>query len=97
MPGANDISGDHVGADAATTLARRVAGYGLHFDLLQVLDGRSAFALYQHNTAEHQGLQFDEHVATVCEVQDNRIVAIDTLVSDLGSFDRFFCGSGVSR
>lgn len=70
--------------------ARLVASYGMHFDLLYVLYSQTNMALSQHNTAEHGGRRFDQHVATVCRLRGAQICQIETFVSDLDGFNRFF-------
>ncbi|GJG86758.1 hypothetical protein tb265_19390 [Gemmatimonadetes bacterium T265] len=90
LPGDNAVSGPAEGADAVVARARLIATYGMKFDLEHVVASRSNMALLQHNTAECGGRRFDEHVATVCRLRGDRISEIETYVSDLAGFDRFF-------
>ena len=65
LPGENAISGAAEGADAVVARARLIASYGMRFELQYILVSRSDMALSQHNTAQRDGRQFDQHVATV--------------------------------
>ncbi len=51
LPGDNTISGTANGADAVVDRARKIAGYGLNFELLHILISRDNVALSLHNTA----------------------------------------------
>ena len=90
LPGDNAIFGEANDADAVVARARLIARYGMRFDLRYVLVSRSNMALSQHNTAESGGSRFDQHVATVCRLRGNQICEIETFVSDLDGFNRFF-------
>jgi uncharacterized protein len=50
LPGNNTISGTANGADAVVDRARKIASYGLNFELLHILVSRNNVALSLHNT-----------------------------------------------
>src|SRR5215471_14447698 len=83
LPGDNRISGTAEGIDAVIARAELIASYGLTFTLEHVLVSRNNMALALHNTARRGSLVLDEHLATVCTIQDGRIAAIETYLSDL--------------
>lgn len=47
-------------------------------------------ALALHNTARRGDLELDEHLATVCTVQDGRVTRIETYLSDVDGMNAFF-------
>ncbi len=51
LPGDNTISGTAVGAEAVVERAKKIASYGLDFELLHILVSRENMALSLHNTA----------------------------------------------
>ena len=90
LPGDNTISGTAVGGDAVVERAQLIAGYGLSFELENILLSRDNMALGLHNTAERDGVRLDEKLATVCRLRDGRIAEIETFLSDVPGMDRFF-------
>jgi hypothetical protein len=90
LPGDNTISGTANGADAVVDLARKIAGYGLNFELLHILVSRDNVALSLHNTAQQDERILDEHLATVCRLKDGKIAAIETFLSDVDAMNAFF-------
>jgi uncharacterized protein len=90
LPGDNTISGTANGADAVVDRARKIAGYGLNFELLHILVSRDNMALSLHNTARQGDRVLDEYLATVCRLQDGKIAAIETFLSDVSGMNAFF-------
>ena len=90
LPGSNAVSGPVQGADAVVERARKIAGYGLKFELLHILSSRTDVALHLHNTAERKGVKLDEYLATVLRVEGGKIIAIETFLSDVVGMDAFF-------
>ncbi|MER8184641.1 nuclear transport factor 2 family protein [Kitasatospora sp. NPDC094015] len=90
LPGDNTISGTVVGADAVVERARKIASYGLRFELLHVLVSRENMALSLHNTAQRPDAVLDEYLSTVCRLRDGRIAEIETYLSDVPGMDAFF-------
>ncbi|WP_419828178.1 nuclear transport factor 2 family protein [Sphingomonas sp.] len=90
LPGDNAISGIAVGGDAVVERARLIASYGLSFQLENILLSRDNMALALHNTGERDGVQLDEHLATVCRLRDGCIAEIETFLSDVPGMNRFF-------
>ena len=90
LPGDNTISGTANGADAVVDRARKIAGYGLNFELLHILVSRDNVALSLHNTARQGDRVLDEYLATVCRLKDGKIAAIETFLSDVDGMNAFF-------
>ena len=90
LPGDNTISGTAIGADAVVERGRKIASYGLNFELLHILVSRDNVALSLHNTARQDDRVLDEYLATVCRLKDGRIAEIETFLSDVDSMDAFF-------
>ncbi|MGI5231341.1 nuclear transport factor 2 family protein [Actinoallomurus sp. CA-142502] len=90
LPGDNTVSGTVVGADAVVRHAKKIAGYGLDFQLLHVLVSRENVALSLHNTARRDDAVLDEHLSTVCRLRDGRIADIETYLSDVPGMNAFF-------
>ncbi len=90
LPGDNTISGTAIGADAVVERGRKIASYGLNFELLHILVSRDNVALSLHNTARQSDRVLDEYLATVCRLKDARIAEIETFLSDVDSMDAFF-------
>ncbi|MFD4635449.1 nuclear transport factor 2 family protein [Streptomyces sp. NPDC058284] len=90
LPGDNTISGTADGADAVVERARRIASYGLNFELLHILVSRENMALSLHNTARREDAVLDEYLATVCRLRDGRIASIETYLSDVPGMNAFF-------
>lgn len=91
LPGESAVSGTVVGADAIVEQVRRIAGYGVRFELVRVLVGRDHLALSLHNTARRGEIALDEHLATVCRLREGRIVEIETYLSNVPGMNAFFC------
>ena len=90
LPGDNQISGTVVGVDAVIARVELISSYGLTFAPLHVLVSRDNVALNLHNTARRGDLVLDEYLATVCTIQDGRVVAIETYLSDVDGMNAFF-------
>lgn len=90
LPGSNAISGPAQGADAVVERTRKIAGYGLTFELLNILSSRTDVALHLRNTAARDGVKLDEYLATVLRIEGEKIVAIETFLSDVVGMNAFF-------
>ncbi|WP_020498597.1 nuclear transport factor 2 family protein [Sciscionella marina] len=90
LPGDNRISGTAHGVDEVLARAELIASYGLNFALEHVLVSRDNMALALHNTARRGELVLDEHLATVCRIEDGVIASIETYLSDLDGMNAFF-------
>lgn len=90
LPGNNTISGTANGADAVVDRVRKIAGYGLNFELLHILVSRDNVALSLHNTAQQGDRVLDEYLATVCRLKDGKIAAIETFLSNVDGMNAFF-------
>lgn len=90
LPGENRISGPAIGAEAVVARAELIASFGLNFELKHILVSRDNVGLSLHNTARRGDLVLDEHLATVCNLRDGKIAAIETYLSDLPGMNAFF-------
>lgn len=90
LPGTSSISGDARGIDAIHRRAQTIVNHGMRFELKHILVGLHGVAASLHNTAEHQGMVFDLHLATVMRIRDGKVVALDTYMSDVDMLNGFF-------
>ncbi|WP_030608046.1 nuclear transport factor 2 family protein [Streptomyces sclerotialus] len=90
LPGDNTISGTAEGADAVVERAKKIASYGLDFELLHILVSRENMALSLHNTARRGEVRLDEYLSTVCRLRDGKIASIETYLSDVPGMNAFF-------
>jgi ketosteroid isomerase-like protein len=90
LPGHNQISGTAEGIDAVIARAQLIASYGVSFTLQHVLISRDNMALSLHNEARRGDLLLDEHLATVCRIDDGKITAMETYLSDVDGMNKFF-------
>ncbi len=90
LPGDNTISGTAEGAEAVVERAKKIASYGLNFELLHILVSRENMALSLHNTACRDGILLDEYLSTVCRLRDGKIAGIETYLSDVPGMNAFF-------
>ena len=84
LPGQASTSGEAVGVASVVVRADRITSSGVEFNLKNVLFGQSGFALSLNNRAQRGELILDEHLATVCTVEDGKITRIDTYLPDIG-------------
>ena len=90
LPGDNTVSGRVEGAGAIVEQVRKIAGYGLSFELLHILVSARNVALSLHNTARRDDVVLDEHLATVCTLRDGKVEFIETYLSDVDGMNAFF-------
>ncbi|MDT7811122.1 MAG: uncharacterized protein QOJ42_1038 [Acidobacteriaceae bacterium] len=90
LPGSSRISGEARGVEAVITRCGLITSYGLDFGLKHVLYGQFGFALSLNNTAKRGDRVLDEHLATVCSLQNRQISRIDTYLSDVPMANAFF-------
>lgn len=90
LPGTSIISGEAIGIDAVVGRAQLIVDFGVSLQLNHVLYGMYGFALSVHNQAVRNGIQLDEHLATVCLLKDGKIAAINTYLSDVPGVNAFF-------
>jgi hypothetical protein len=72
------------------TRAELIASYGVRFALQNVLVSRDNMALSLHNTARRGDVILDEYLATVCQIEEGKITAIETYLSDVEVMNAFF-------
>ncbi|MFB8179162.1 nuclear transport factor 2 family protein [Streptomyces sp. NPDC055966] len=90
LPGDNAVSGTADGAEAVVERAKKIASYGLDFELLHILVSPENMALSLHNTARRGEVRLDEYLSTVCRLRDGKIASIETYLSDVPGMDAFF-------
>ena len=90
LPGDNAISGRVEGAGAIVDHVRKIAGYGVSFELLHILVSARNVALSLHNTGRRGDVVLDEHLATVCRLRDGKVECIETYLSDVDGMNAFF-------
>ena len=93
LPGVSIISGEIKGAEAIIHRAQQIVNHGVSMELKNILYGQYNFALSIHNQASKEDLILDEYLATVCTVCNEKIVKIETFVSDVEGVNAFFTGS----
>ena len=90
LPGRSQISGRAEGVAAVIARAQKIVSYGLSFRLEHMLFGQDGVAIALNNTARRGDLVLDEHLATVMTLQDGKITAINTYLSDIDMANAFF-------
>jgi ketosteroid isomerase-like protein len=90
LPGNSAVSGKTVGVDAAIARIDKIASYGVTFNLKHILTGPHGFALSLNNTGKREGAVLDQHLATVCEMQEGKIHRIHSYLWDIPMLERFF-------
>lgn len=90
FPGDNVISGTARGIDEIVAKALLIGSYGVVIRLEYFMLGRTSFILKLHNTAQRGSLVLDEHLGTVCTVQNGLIATADTHLSDIDGMNAFF-------
>ena len=90
LPGVSIISGEIKGADAIIQRAQQIVNHGVSMELKNILYGQYNFALSIHNQATKGNLILDEYLATVCTLQNEKIIKIETFVSDVDGVNAFF-------
>jgi ketosteroid isomerase-like protein len=90
LPGNSAVSGKTVGVDAAIARIDKIASYGVTFNLKHILTGPHGFALSLNNTGKREGAVLDQHLATVCEMQEGKIHRIQSYLWDIPMLERFF-------
>ena len=90
LPGRSSISGRAEGVAAVIARAQKIVSYGLSFQLKHLLFGQDGVTLSLHNTARRGNLVLDEHLATAMTLQEGKITAINTYLSDIDMANAFF-------
>ncbi|HEY4417717.1 MAG TPA: nuclear transport factor 2 family protein [Verrucomicrobiae bacterium] len=90
LPGNSLISGAAEGIDAVIQRSQMIVDYGVNFNLKHILIGHTGVTLSLHNTARRGNLLFDEHLATVLDLQNGKVSAINTYLSDVEMLNQFF-------
>lgn len=83
LPGSSRISGEAHGVEAVISRCQLITSYGLNFARKHVLYRQFGFALSLNNTAKRGDPVLDEHLATVCSLREEKIIRIDSYLSDV--------------
>ncbi|MDT7729666.1 MAG: uncharacterized protein QOI21_6242 [Actinomycetota bacterium] len=89
MPGHSRISGVAIGPQAVVARAKIIDAANLTVEPQHMLIGYQSIVATIHNTAE-KPLPLDEWLALVFTVQSGLIATIDTHLSDIPMFERFY-------
>ncbi len=91
LPGNGKISGTAIGPDAIVNRLKAIIDSGIRTTLHHVLIGQNGVTLSLHNNAvNNDGLVLDEELATVLTVKEERVIKIDTYLSDVPMMERYF-------
>lgn len=90
LPGNSIVSGMAKGRWAVLNRIRQLRHFEAHFELLSLLYGVDGFALSLHGTAKRKDECWDEYLAVVCQVELGKIYWIETMLSNVGSINRYF-------
>ena len=88
--GSASISGEARGADGIMQPARAIASYGVKVEVLHAVYGFSGLAMILHNTGKSGDRILDKHLAAVFSFRGDRIVRLDTYLSDVSMMKKVF-------
>ncbi|WP_024519618.1 nuclear transport factor 2 family protein [Bradyrhizobium sp. Tv2a-2] len=91
FPGSSRISGEAHGLEQIMKRARTIAEFGVKVEIQHAtfdLAGRVSMIL--HNTAFRNGRNLDERVSAVFTLRGDKIVRLDTYLSDVAMAETFF-------
>jgi hypothetical protein len=90
FPGKSAISGEAVGVKAVIARAKVIASSGLHLETVRAVYSRDGIALILHQRATSGQIMFEQHIAAVFIFRGDKIIALDTHLSDVAMADKFF-------
>jgi hypothetical protein len=90
FPGKSMVAGEAVGVKPIIARARLIASFKLNVEIVRAVYSQYGIALILHNTATHGKIMFDEHIAAVFIFRGDKIVGLDTHLSDVAMADAFF-------
>ena len=90
LPGSSLVSGLAKGVQGILGRARTIVEYGVSLEIQHVVLGYEGVALLLHNTGSRNGRVLDEYLTTVCTLRDDKIVRLDTYISDVPMVDAYF-------
>jgi uncharacterized protein len=90
LPGSSLVSGLVKGVQGILERARTIVEYGVSLEIQHVVLGYEGVALLLHNTGSRNGRVLDEYLTTVCTLRDDKIVRLDTYISDVPMVDAYF-------
>jgi ketosteroid isomerase-like protein len=83
LPGASQVSGEAVGADAIVARGQLLGEHGVNFKLLHVVYGYDGMGVMLHNTGKCKGKILNEFLSTIFKLQGDKICWIDTYIADV--------------
>src|SRR5262249_24553679 len=90
LPGTSLMSGEAHGVEAILRRSEILSSFNVEIEIQHVVFGLNDVALLLHNTGEQDAAVLDEHLATVCRLDGNKIRRLDTFISDVPMLNSFF-------
>jgi ketosteroid isomerase-like protein len=90
LPGTSLVSGIAKGVEGILKRARTIVDYGANVEIQHVVVGYEGVALLLHNTGKRNGRILDEYLTTVCTLREDKIVRLDTYISDIAMVNAYF-------
>jgi len=90
LPGSSAMSGEAHGVDAILKRSEILHAYGVKIEIEHVVYGFRDVALHLHNTGKRDSMILDEYLTTVCHLGGQKILRLDTFISDVEMLNDFF-------
>ncbi len=90
FPGESRISGEVHGVDGVMKRAQTIASYGVKVEVGHMVYGFSGVGVILHNTGNKDGRVLDEQVVAVFAFRGDRLLRLDTHLSDVAMAEAFF-------
>jgi hypothetical protein len=90
LPGSSLMSGEAHGVDAILKRSEILHVYGVNIEIERVVYGFRDVALHLHNTGKRDRMILDEYLTTVCHLGSEKILRLDTFISDVEMLNDFF-------
>src|SRR5215469_14872197 len=90
LPGTSLMSGETHGVDAILNRSEILRSFNVNIEIRHVVFGFTDVALLLHNTGKEGHAFLDEHLATVCRLDGNKIRRLDTFISDVQMLNSYF-------
>lgn len=91
FPGSSPISGEARGIERIMQRARTIAAHQVKVEILHATFSRAGdVSMILHNTGTKNGRPLDEYISAVFAFEGNRIVRLDTYLSDVAMADAYF-------
>jgi transcriptional regulator of acetoin/glycerol metabolism len=77
LPGASQVSGEAIGANAIAERGQYLGEHGGNFELLHVIYGFEGMGIMLHNTAKCRNKVLDEYLSSIFRLRGDKICRID--------------------